>query len=296
MRVIEKWRELKTDPKKIEYKDIRLLEILSYPHCGNDVIEGRCSYNDNEMNLFIKIERSPKSSFQTEVETLKKLREKKYYLNIPKVIEDGYIDDKKYIVLTKIEKERLSTIFLSDITSKEKESFLYKYGRELAKIHTISIDDFDYAPKRTLNDIPRAEKYEDVEDEVILNAISYLKENNPDFNQSTFIHGDFHYANIYWKDKEISGVLDWEYSGKGFKEHDIAIALILRNTQTFMDNISDIKSFLSGYKSLGNYEVNNLKWCLINGYVHFYLMHKNDDVYLNKIKDLLNELRTNDFL
>lgn len=294
MKVIEKWRELKTNPKEIDYKEIKLLEILSYPYCGNDVIEGLCLYQDSRVNLFIKVERSIKSSFQNEVDILNILMNKKYYLNIPRVIEDDYINDKKYIVLTKIDGERLSNIFSKTISSIERKDYLFKYGRELARIHSIPIEDFNDAHKRSLNDIPREEKYKEEKD--ILDYISYLKDNRPIFNLNTFIHGDFHYANIYWKNKEISGVLDWEYSGKGYKEQDIAHALILRNTQTFMDNISDIKDFLEGYKSIGTYDPNRLKWCLINGYCHFYLMNKEDELYIEKIRRLLCEIRTNNFL
>lgn len=287
MNKIKKWRELKTDPSKIKYKKIKLLKIISYPYCGNDVVECLCSYKNISLNLFIKIERSAKASFQTEVNILSILKKKSYYLNIPEVIEDGYVDDKKYIVLTKIYGDRLSSIFSKNISEKDKEEYLFKYGRELAKIHNISPKDFKDAPKRSLHDIPREDKYKD---EDILGYISFLKENKPLINLNTFVHGDFHYANVYWENNEISGILDWEYGGRGFKEQDIAHALILRNTQMFMDNINDIKTFLTGYKSIGNYDLDNLKWCLINGYCHFYLMNKDDQVYRNKIKALLNEI------
>lgn len=290
MNTIKKWRELKTDPSQIKYKKIKLLKKISYPHCGNDVVECLCLYKDISLNLFIKIERSTKASFQIEVDILKTLKKNKYYLNIPEVIEHGYINDKKYIVLTKIYGERLSNIFSNNISEKDKEDYLFKYGRELAKIHNISLKDFEDAPKRTLHDIPKEEKYKDETDKIILDCISYLKENIPLTNSNTFIHGDFHYANVYWDNNEISGVLDWEYGGRGFKEQDIAHALILRNTQTFMDNINDIKTFLTGYKSIGKYDSENLKWCLINGYIHFYLMNKGDQAYKDKIKELIKEV------
>ena len=65
--------------------------------------------------------------------------------------------------------------------------------------------------------------------------MNFLKNN--DFNKdfTTFIHGDFHYGNILWLDNCVNGVIDWEYSGVGFKEQDIAWALILRPGQKFMD-------------------------------------------------------------
>ena len=55
-------------------------------------------------------------------------------------------------------------------------------------------------------------------DEFLKPYLIYLQENNIQKDGSTFIHGDFHYANVLWKQNDISGVLDWEYSGRGFKE------------------------------------------------------------------------------
>ncbi len=52
------------------------------------------------------------------------------------------------------------------------------------------------------------------------------------------------------ENEKISGVLDFEYSGKGFKEQDIAWALVLRPDQTFMDQYEDLKSFLMVIKVL----------------------------------------------
>jgi len=78
----------------------------------------------------------------------------------------------------------------------------------------------------------------------------------------------------------------------GFKEQDIAWSLILRPGQKFMNNYDDIKSFLEGYNSNGKYNSELLKWCLINGSMHFYLMNKNgkDKDYLDYLYNFINEL------
>ena len=64
-------------------------------------------------------------------------------------------------------------------------------------------------------------------------------------------------------------------------------------TQEFMDNFDDYKSFLKGYKTVNDFDKNKLKWCLINGLMHFYLMNKekNDQIYLNKLKDLIIKIK-----
>ena len=51
-----------------------------------------------------------------------------------------------------------------------------------------------------------------------------------------------------------------------------------------MNNYKDIKYFLEGYKKIGNYDEKSLKWCLINGYCHFYLMNIKNTPYKKEIK------------
>ena len=75
----------------------------------------------------------------------------------------------------------------------------------------------------------------------------------------------------------------------GHKEQDIAWALIMRPNQKFLNSIEDILLFLNGYNVNGTYDEKKLKWCLINGYLHFYLMNKNDD-YRKAIRELLEKI------
>lgn len=296
MKIYEKWRELNIDPQDINFKKIKIKKQISFPHCGNDVIECKCEINNSSViNAFVKIERSTKAAFQTEINHLKILIENKYYKKLPKIIEDGEVEDKKYIVLEKIHGHRLSDILLEINDQQLKNDYLVKYGKELAKIHNIPNKLFSDAKQRSINNYPSKEKYKKFDSTISL-YINYLIKEKPEINYDTFIHGDFHYGNILWKNKNISGVLDWEYSGKGFKEQDIAWACILRSTQHFMDTTNDIKCFLEGYSLIGNFDKSKLKWCLINGYCHFYLMNKEEKTYRNKIRNLLFEINRCDFL
>ena len=93
--------------------------------------------------------------------------------------------------------------------------------------------------------------------EIDISPYEYPKKEEPSLEFNSFIHGDFHYANILWRKEQISGILDYEYSGYGLKEQDIAWTLVLRPSQKFMDNIEDIKSFLAGYNQLGTYTIKN---------------------------------------
>lgn len=280
--IYKKYRELTIDLFSIQYKNIKLKKIISYPPAGNDVVEAIVDIKNKEENVYIKFERSKMANFETEYKHLKLLSD----INIfPKVIEFGSVNDKKYIILEKIEGNRLSDIFKQD--KKDKETYLKEYGKTLSQIHNIQNRGFDKAFQRPINEVPKNYKNSD---EFSGKIIKYLEENKIEKDNKTFIHGDFHYANVLFKNQKVNGIIDLEYSGLGFKEQDIAWALILRPGQKFMDNIDDINLFLDGYRSKNNFEYDKFKWCYINGSIHFYLMNYENEEYKQKIRNLIEKI------
>lgn len=285
-KIQEKWRESLTDINDVNFKNIKFEKIISYPPAGNDVFECIGTYKNQKINFIFKSERGKFANFSNEVDVLNAMNDK---FPVPTVLESGKINEYTYIVLSKIEGEKLSDIFKEDLKA-DQNKYLYLYGKALAQIHKLDID-WKTAKMRPINDYPKTDCYSDLNDWE-LEVIDYLKETKPMINYNTFIHGDFHYGNILWDNYEITGILDWEYAGKGFKEQDIAWALILRPGQQFMNKKEHLESFLKGYKSIGNYDENKLKWCLINGMMHFYLMNKkqNKKDYLNYLKEIIKKL------
>lgn len=286
-----KWRESKIDLSKLNLKTIREYKVISYPPAGNDVFDCVGTLNSGESIKFIlKSERGTFANFDNEIKVLKTIKN----FPVPKVIETGKVDNFTYIVMNKMDGEKLSDLFEKN-KNIDRAKYLFLYGQELAKIHKIKLN-WSIAKQRDINDIPTSSVYKNLdnwENEII----RYLEETKPKIIMDTFIHGDFHYGNILWKNYKVSAILDWEYSGIGFKEQDIAWALILRPGQKFMDNVSDYKCFLSGYSSVNVFDYIKLKWCLINGLLHFYLMNrnKNDNKYLLKLQDLINQLKNDTF-
>ena len=282
----KKWRELELDPFNINFKKIKIKKITGYMPAGNDVIEVLL---DNNTYAYIKIERSKIACFDTEVKNISIIKNNNYYSLIPDVLEFLKEKQKDILVLKKIDGKKLSEIFSKMDNKLLKQKYLYKYGKELANIHNIPCGDFGIAKQRIINEKPTNDIYGTF-DKKIAKYIKYLEENDFEKEKTTFIHGDFHYGNILWKNSRINGIIDYEYSGKGLKEQDIAWALILRPGQIFMDYKEDLNSFLEGYKSNGSYNEKKLKWCLINGYCHFYLMNKNNKTYQKKIISLLETI------
>ena len=143
--IIKKWRDLTFEPDKIKFKNFKLLNVLSYPHAQNDVIEIEIKMKgDKQTKLaFLKYERSKKANIKEEHNILKHLHDKNLYPNIPTIIEYGIHKDKDYIVLKKLEGDKLSTTF--------KKELLLTYGEELAKIHKIKTKKIDNSMKRKIN-------------------------------------------------------------------------------------------------------------------------------------------------
>ena len=283
------WRESIIDINNVKFKKIKLDKVISYPPAGNDVFECIGEYNNQNMTFIIKSERGKFANFENEIKVLKSFEKK---LPVPSILESGTNEKLVYIVLSKIQGKKLSEI--SKYT-KDLKPYLFEYGRTLSKIHNMDLI-WEKARQRDINDFPDKTQYKNLtswENKII----DYPKETKPlKIKMNTFIHGDFHYGNILWKNKKITGILDWEYAGTGFKEQDIAWALVLRPTQNFLKTKEEISIFLEGYKKIGTYDVFKLKWCLINGYMHFYLMNreKNDTIYLKNLKKLIELFMKND--
>lgn len=49
----DKWRDT-VDPFTLSYHSFKPLEILGYPHAGNDVFHVRGLYNGGQINAYIK--------------------------------------------------------------------------------------------------------------------------------------------------------------------------------------------------------------------------------------------------
>ena len=224
----KKWRDLEINPKDINTKLGRITKIINYYPAGNDVIECVIENNNEKRNVVLKIERSRVSDFVQEKENINILQKNKYYEKVPKVLDLVKHKNKNCLFLEKRTGNKLSEIFKKDYS--KIEEYLYKYGKDLAIIHKIPMDLFKNSYQRDINSIVKTEIKE------LQPYVRYLSKNYIEANKDTFIHGDFHYGNILWYKGKVSTVLDFEYSGKGFKEQHIAWATVLRPGLKFIDS------------------------------------------------------------
>ena len=274
-----KWREA-IDPFKLKFNNFELLEVLGYPHAGNDVFYARGLYKENEVFVFIKVNRQNGADVKNEVETLNKIN----LDNTPIVID--YDDEMTYRVSIALPGERLSVIS-KQISNHELLNYLKTYGETLAKIHLIN-GEFNHVKDRKFFHIPSKEYFE--KQNINIEIYNYLVSSKPKEINYCFVHGDFHYANVLWQDKKISGILDFELSGCGNKEFDIAWAITVRPSQEFLKERQEFESFISGYKKVGECNVEYVKYYMVLIYAWFYELGgpKYKDFVATKMYEMIN--------
>lgn len=269
----DKWRET-VDIYSLPFKELRILEILGYPHAGNDVFYASILFWNEKLNAFIKVERQLGADISNEISIIPQMP----CSFAPEVLEYS-LSEPRYIVTKEVVGERLSTI-AKEISKKDTERFLSMQAACLSEIHKLNIEcenvkdrkffhkpSLEYCQKFGLDDI-----------------YSFLTTESPLSEKKCFVHGDFHYANILWNDNKLACVLDYELSGYGIREFDMAWAIFLRPSQSFADSWESVNAFLSGY--LNEYYLDNFCYYFIQIAAHFYQF--GDEEYRTKVKNLVN--------
>ena len=206
---------------------------------------------------------------------------------LPKILEHDEHKTQFVVTLAK-EGERLSTI-LGDNANLASMEYLYEYGKTLALLHKTE-GEFPEVKDRAYFHIPPLDFLEKQDLQFVH---PYLVEHQPKKINRCFCHGDFHYANILWKDKHISAILDLELSGMGNKEFDIAWALILRPGQRFLKTEAEKELFLEGYRSQGTVDLELLKYYMVQIYARFYSLGESGDGYQEYVRAQLHKICQN---
>ena len=274
----EKWRET-VDPFSLDFKSFKLLEIIGYPHAGNDVFQVKGIYGNEEVEAYIKVARQQGANIENEVKTIQKIG----WDIVPKIID---FDDEKHLFCVSLAKPGLRLSAILGINSERASvEYLFEYGQTLANLHAQSGGFPDVKDRRYFH-IPEKQYFTDLDIDFVYD---YLVSNQPEKINKCFCHGDFHYANILWENKHISAILDFELSGWGNKEFDIAWAMILRPGQRFMNTEEEISLFKEGYDSVGSCDWEYVKYYMVQIYSYFFRISKEDEMYHNYIKKFFSE-------
>jgi len=287
----KKWRDPEIDPTEIDFPcGMKVKEILGYPHAANDVFCCFVDYQGKSHKVILKVERHKEANLENEWEIISFLNGKG--LKLPEILTHGRLGEKAYIASKYEEGQRLSQI-LSKYKKQEeivKESLNYMsiFGENLGKIHALDVD-WKQVDERRFHRPLCKERSVKMGQEHVSN---WLEKNRPISVEKCFIHGDHHYANILWDKNKIPTTLDWELCGIGWKEFDIAWALISRPSQNFLKSQCERDAFLNGYNLHSSYDKFQSIYCMVMIYQYFYIIGKNtkDFKYLEYVSSELDLL------
>ena len=273
----DKWRNT-IDPFTLNYHTFRLLEVLGYPHAGNDVFHVKGIHRNEEITAYIKVARQKGAAIENEVQIMRQLD----HPAIPRVL-DADFGEHPFSITSDMPGLRLSNIvgYNDNMVSLE---YMEEYGEALGKIHNTKVSASPVADRRFFH-VPAVEVLENLN----LNFLKSYFDNAPTEISIVFCHGDFHYANLLWNNHHISGILDFELSGYGNRDFDIAWSLIRRPGQRFLKTIDEQNLFLLGYSKHGQYNISNIHYYMAQIYVYFMNSCSDDTEYCDYIRAWLLE-------
>jgi aminoglycoside phosphotransferase (APT) family kinase protein len=149
--------------------------------------------------------------------------------------------------------------------------YLHKYGECLSKIHNLPLQ-WTLQKRSRLNGLIGEE---DLQKDRFKRLVSWLKDNEPTQKDQIFVHGDFNTASVLFDLDVISGVVDWEFSGSGWREYDLA--WVLRARTGFLNTPAERDAILKGYRQHSSYDEKALRWCEVLNYLHFAYWDREDD-------------------
>ena len=263
-----KWRDT-VDPFSLSFHAFQPTEILGYPAARNDVFHLKGLYEGREITAYLKAARVKEANIENEVALLRQL----HLPCIPRVLDTG--ENPSFVVT-----EELPGLRLSVLAGKNEDmaslSYMEAYGETLARFHQLTPTAGPMALRR-FHQPPPQEMLSELQ-------LSHLKDffaAVPQPGDTVFCHGDFHYANLLWKDHRISAILDFELSGYGDRNVDIAWAIFRRHGQTFMKTDEETQRFLAGYAKHNSFDPQAVTYYMAQFYVYFMSFAGDDTEYLD---------------
>lgn len=275
----KKFRELIVDPFEIPFSNWKLYEVWEYYHAGNDVLH--CRDADNKQYI-LKLARQPDADFKNHVFSAEILH-KAGWTTVQQCIEHGYYNDVEFLVIPYVEGMRISQE-LQTYRNNEKE-YCLRFGKNIAAIHALNVHAPTVQPRKF-----HALHTMETDPPELQRVAEWLVRNVPGAVHSCFIHGDHHNANILWKDTDITCILDWELSGIGNKEFDLAWAVVPRMGQQIFFTTREEEYILNGYLHSGIFEYSYFNYYKVLILSHFYRFSHHNCSYQKWIQHELQHL------
>ncbi len=242
------------------------VRILSSQKVGiaevNNVFRCEGEQQGQRITFYLKVNRGRDTNMSNERDVLLALDNSGFPL--PKVLWHGH-DKKQFLALT----ERPGVMLLDLLNPAsphhrpgEIADSLHSFGAFVGRLHATSLD-WPEMKRTTLYEFLGEERIDDWEfGEIVL----WLQANEPPPKSMVFTHGDLNDRNILVADGRVTGVLDWESAGTGWREYDLA--WVLRERRNYMNTPEARESFLDGYMSFSTYDPEALRWCSVMNCLH----------------------------
>ncbi len=142
-------------------------------------------------------------------------------------------------------------------------SLLRLYGRCLAAIHGLRLA---WPAQRRLR-LEALHSLDEPAPSAFAPLVAWLQDHRPAQRDEVFVHGDLNTASVIVQGGELSGVIDWEFAGRGWREFDLA--WVLRARRAFLNTPAERVAILAGYQEAAPYDEDGLRWCEVLNYLHF---------------------------
>lgn len=229
----------------------------------NDVFYCRGRFHGRLNSFFLKISKESNGNLAHERAVLERLESSE--VPVPRVL--GFVGTNREVLIL----EALPGSLIWDHIDPRRKlyshatalTYLEAYGACLAQIHNLPADGPEHRRPR-LYDLMGEEN---ISDDRFQRLVSWTRLRVPQFNIRTFVHGDLNTASVLLHDGRVTGVLDWEFAGLGWREYDLA--WLLRARMTFLNTDEEREAILKGYGRYACYDQEALRYCEVLNYLHF---------------------------
>ncbi len=228
----------------------------------NSVYRCQGERQGTEFTFFLKVNRGSNTDMPNEREVLLYLAGTT--LPTPRVLWHGK-DRKEFLAL-----EKREGVMLLDLLNpaspfhqpKLRYQTMESFGETVGRLHSLEAD----WPEMKRTSLYGFLGEEDIDDWEFGEIVLWLKANPPPAKSMVFTHGDLNDRNILVKEGQVTGIVDWESAGTGWREYDLAWAL--RERRNYMNTPEDRSRFLSGYTAHSTYDPDAFRWAMVMNCLH----------------------------
>lgn len=170
---------------------------------------------------------------------------------IPKIIDSGVVAGKQYLLMEKIQGNKLSASWLA-FSDYQKENFIVKIAEQLKILHSVHFkkyspqrprefdnlkDSLEYFTKKQTEFVTKDNKTFDARTTENISFVrNYFDENISKLNETgtaVFVHNDLHFENIMYQDDTITGLIDFDFARQAPRDYELWHLLDFFNTPVY---------------------------------------------------------------